>query len=107
MSRSTCGRPGAFFELLERKIAFPGGCELDTLLKIFKAMGTPTPYRWTGMYHEYSMKIKKLPIEQGGCAWCVNITGVAQSLLKGLLNPMATVRLTAMSAIKHEYFADA
>ena len=85
-------------EMCERKPAFPGKAELQTLQLQFKTFGTPTPAEWPGFAKlPHAHVVRGYPRrpwpEWGGCAGSEYIF-----LLKGILTLVPIHRITSREA---------
>jgi len=107
-----------FGELILRKPIFNGRTELETLQKIFKLCGTPTFETWSEMCNLPMIKnrgvkfVEQLPswreVFSAPKAHYSNRTALSDlglDLLKRLLDPNPTTRITAQKALNHEWFS--
>lgn len=95
-----------FYELLTKKVLFPGDSEIDQLFKIFQVLGTPNESQWNG--------ISKLPYYKTNFpSWqardlkqMLNKNDDASDLLSRMLLYDPMDRTTALDAMRHTYFDD-
>eukprot|EP01060_Flectonema_neradi_P016098 TRINITY_DN2269_c0_g1_i3.p1 TRINITY_DN2269_c0_g1~~TRINITY_DN2269_c0_g1_i3.p1 ORF type:complete len:294 (+),score=78.62 TRINITY_DN2269_c0_g1_i3:53-934(+) len=95
-------------EMSNRSPLFPGDCEIDELFQIFKILGTPSESTWPGVtsmpdYKPVFPQWSKKSLQ----TVCKDIDSVGIDLLEKLLTYNPTNRITAASALKHEWFSEA
>lgn len=98
-----------FAELLAMTALFPGKSEVDQLNRIFKDLGTPNERIWPG-YDQLPL-VKKMtftdyPVSQLRKKFATMTSELGLSLLQGLLTYDPKQRLTAETALKHNYFKE-
>ncbi|KAK6936490.1 Protein kinase domain, partial [Dillenia turbinata] len=78
-----------FAEMVNQRPLFPGDSEIDELFKIFRVMGTPNEDTWPGVTSmpDFKSAFPKWPLKKMLC-----------------LDPSR--RITARSALEHDYFKD-
>ncbi|GAX74697.1 hypothetical protein CEUSTIGMA_g2145.t1 [Chlamydomonas eustigma] len=95
-----------FAELVRKQALFPGDCELQQLLHIFKLLGTPTEENWPGVtrlrdWHEWpqwqAQDLKRIfpTLEAEGL-----------DLMKKMFEYDPGRRISAKDALQHPYFSD-
>jgi serine/threonine protein kinase len=86
---------------------FPGSSESDQLVKIFKALGTPTPKSWPQMVDlpEYKANFPQYPA-QSFKKIVRKLDPIGLDLLTRMLQYDPNKRLSAEQAMKHTYFND-
>lgn len=96
-----------FAELFEKKPILQGSSDIDQGHIIFKLMGTPTEEEWKLAHYlpgsELTRTNYKSTIDERFGKW-LDKSGL--DFLKGLLALDPYKRLTAMSAVKHEFFKE-
>uniref|UniRef100_A0A2N9IS82 cyclin-dependent kinase n=1 Tax=Fagus sylvatica TaxID=28930 RepID=A0A2N9IS82_FAGSY len=92
-----------FAEMLNRKPLFNGKSEIDELLKIFRVLGTPNEDTFPGLTLPV-IKEKRLPKDLAIVVPSLDSAGV--DLLSKMLCLDPSKRITARSALEHEYFKD-
>lgn len=93
-----------FYEMLTKRVLFPGDSEIDQLFKIFRILGTPTESQWSNLY--------KLPhFKTNFPRWtCQDLKEMlkghteAADLLSKMLIYDPFKRISAQDAMKHSYF---
>jgi cyclin-dependent kinase len=96
-----------FAEMVNGRPLFPGSSESDQLVKIFKALGTPTPKSWPQMVDlpEYKANFPQYPA-QSFKKIVRKLDPIGLDLLTRMLQYDPNKRLSAEQAMKHQYFAD-
>ncbi|KAL9229222.1 hypothetical protein vseg_004710 [Gypsophila vaccaria] len=96
-----------FAEMVNQRPLFPGDSEIDELFKIFRTLGTPNEDTWPGVTSLPDFKSsfpkwnsKDLP------AVVPNLDPAGIDLLNKMLCLDPSKRITARSALEHEYFKD-
>ncbi|KAJ9530012.1 hypothetical protein QJQ45_023291 [Haematococcus lacustris] len=95
-----------FAELVRKQPLFPGDCELQQLLHIFKLLGTPSEDNWPGVtklrdWHEWP---QWHPQDLSRIFPTLEAEGV--DLLRRMLDYDPAKRISAKEALKHPYFVD-
>lgn len=96
-----------FAEMVNQKPLFPGDSEIDELFKIFRILGTPNEDTWPGVTSlpDFKSAFPKWPSKDlATVVPTLEKTGV--DLLSKMLFLDPTKRITARSALEHEYFKD-
>ncbi|KAJ8552126.1 hypothetical protein K7X08_028569 [Anisodus acutangulus] len=91
----------------QRRPLFPGDSEIDELFKIFRAVGTPNEDTWPGVTSlpDYKSAFPKWPAKDlATVVPNLDISGL--DLLGKMLCLDPSKRITARSALEHEYFKD-
>lgn len=96
-----------FAELVTKRPLFNGENEIDTIKKIFRLLGTPTEEIWPGFSQLSNIdpslpKHEPQPLQQ--LVKALNPAGV--DLLQQMLTYDPNQRVSAIQALKHEYFSD-
>jgi len=96
-----------FAEMVNGRPLFPGSSEQDQLLKIFKALGTPTAKSWPQMLDlpEYKASFAQYP-PQPFKKLVRKLDPVGIDLLTRMLQYDPNKRLSAEQAMKHPFFHD-
>ncbi|XP_073995005.1 cyclin dependent kinase 11B pitslre isoform X2 [Rhodnius prolixus] len=98
-----------FAELMTMEPLFTGKSEQDQLNKIFKTLGTPNERIWPG-YNKLpavqKMTFAEFPVSTLRSRFKAVPTEVGLNLLNGFLTYNPAARLTAESALSHEYFTE-
>jgi cyclin-dependent kinase len=94
-----------FGEMVTGKPLFPGSSTLDELLRIFKALGTPSEESWPGIVElpEYRKDFPKYP-GIGLQKLVPGLDKVGYDLLDSMLQYDPNKRITAHKAMKHPFF---
>ncbi|XP_010545939.1 PREDICTED: cyclin-dependent kinase A-1 [Tarenaya hassleriana] len=96
-----------FAEMVNKKPLFPGDSEIDELFKIFRIMGTPNEDTWRGVTSlpDYKSAFPKWkPKDLTSIVSNLDPSGI--DLLSKMLSMDPTRRITARSALEHDYFKD-
>ncbi|PON78581.1 GPCR kinase [Parasponia andersonii] len=96
-----------FAEMVNQRPLFPGDSEIDELFKIFRILGTPNEDTWPGVSSlpDFKSAFPKWPPKD--LATIVpNIGSAGIDLLSKMLCLDPSKRITARSALEHEYFKD-
>ncbi|XP_077998002.1 cyclin-dependent kinase 11B-like [Glandiceps talaboti] len=98
-----------FAEMLTMKALFPGRSEIDQLNRIFKELGTPSEKIWPG-YSELPA-VKKVtfadyPYNNLRNRFGAYLTDIGFELMNKFLTYNPTRRITADTALEHEYFKE-
>ncbi|KAF3661986.1 Cell division control protein 2 -like protein [Capsicum annuum] len=96
-----------FAEMVKQHPLFPGDSEIDQLFKIFRIVGTPNEDTWPGVTSlpDYKSAFPKWPAKD----WATvvpNLDAAGLDLIRKLLCLDPSKRITARSALEHEYFKD-
>ncbi|KAF3776706.1 Cell division control protein [Nymphaea thermarum] len=96
-----------FAEMVNRRPLFPGDSEIDELFKIFRVLGTPTEETWPGVSSlpDYKSSFPKWA-PKDMATLVPGLDPVGLDLLKKMLCLEPSKRITARSALEHEYFQD-
>ncbi|CAH8517428.1 unnamed protein product [Schistosoma turkestanicum] len=100
-----------FYEMATGWPLFPGSTVEEQLTLIFKRLGTPNETNWPGVtsHPDYSKSLKygPYPGEPGGLPHLTpRLSRRAHRLMTELLVFPGIQRISAMNALKHEYFVD-
>ncbi|KAK4470817.1 hypothetical protein MN116_006335 [Schistosoma mekongi] len=100
-----------FYEMATGWPLFPGSTVEEQLTLIFKRLGTPNEISWPGVtsHPDYSKSLKygPYPGEPGGLPHLTpRLSRRAHRLMAELLVFPGIQRISAMKALKHEYFTD-
>ncbi|KAK7368727.1 hypothetical protein VNO80_10756 [Phaseolus coccineus] len=96
-----------FAEMVNQRPLFPGDSEIDELFKIFRILGTPNEDTWPGVtslpdfksaFPKWQPKDLKTVV--------LNLEPAGLDLLSRMLHLDPSKRITARSALEHEYFKD-
>ncbi|KAG7944954.1 hypothetical protein I3843_15G129200 [Carya illinoinensis] len=93
--------------MVNQRALFPGDSEIDELFKIFRVLGTPKDDTWPGVTSlpDYKSAFPKWPPKDlATVVPSLDSTGV--DLLSKMLCLDPSRRITARSALEHEYFKD-
>lgn len=95
-----------FAELVRKQPLFPGDCELQQLLHIFKMLGTPNEDNWPGVtrlrdWHEWP---QWQPQDLSKTFPTLGEEGI--DLMKRMMEYDPAKRISAKEALNHPYFAD-
>ncbi|CAI9771732.1 unnamed protein product [Fraxinus pennsylvanica] len=96
-----------FAEMVNQRPLFPGDSEIDELFKIFSITGTPNEDTWPGVTSLPDFKSafpKWLPKDLATVV--PNLDAAGLDLLRKMLFLDPSKRITARSALEHEYFKD-
>ncbi|KAL0447432.1 UNVERIFIED_CONTAM: Cell division control protein 2A [Sesamum latifolium] len=96
-----------FAEMVTRRPLFPGDSEIDELFKIFRVMGTPNEDTWPGVTSlpDFKSAFPKWPPKDLATV-VPNLDAAGLDLLCKMLCLDPSKRITARSALEHEYFKD-
>lgn len=95
-----------FFEMLTKKVLFPGDSEIDQLFKIFRILGTPTVSNWAEIskLKHYKPDFPKWLAKDLTSLLRGNVE--AADLLGRMLSYDPQRRISALDAIKHPFFEE-
>jgi len=96
-----------FAEMVTKKPLLPGDSEIDQLYQIFRVLGTPDETTWPGVsaYPDYKATFprwKAQPLSN----FVKGLEPAGVDLLQKLLIYEPSQRISALQALKHEYFRD-
>ncbi|KAH8510942.1 hypothetical protein POPTR_004G133500v4 [Populus trichocarpa] len=96
-----------FAEMVNQKPLFPGDSEIDELFKIFRILGTPNEDTWPGVTSlpDFKSAFPKWPSKDLATV-VPTLEKAGVDLLSKMLFLDPTKRITARSALEHEYFKD-
>ncbi|KAK4841956.1 hypothetical protein QYF36_013225 [Acer negundo] len=96
-----------FAEMVNQRPLFPGDSEIDELFKIFRVMGTPNEDTWPGVNSmpDFKSAFPKWPSKELATV-VPNLDPAGIDLLSKMLCMDPSRRITARSALEHEYFKD-
>ncbi|KAL3650785.1 Cell division control protein 2 A [Castilleja foliolosa] len=96
-----------FAEMVNQQPLFPGDSEIDELFKIFRVMGTPTEDTWPGVTSlpDFKTAFPKWP-SKDLAALVPTLDSAGLDLLIKMICLDPSKRITARSALEHEYFKD-
>ncbi|GFQ01513.1 cell division control protein 2 homolog a [Phtheirospermum japonicum] len=96
-----------FAEMVNQQPLFPGDSEIDELFKIFRVMGTPTEDTWPGVTSlpDFKTAFPKWP-SKDLTTLVPTLDSAGLDLLVKMLCLDPSKRITARSALEHEYFKD-
>ncbi|GIY00411.1 cyclin-dependent kinase 1 [Caerostris extrusa] len=96
-----------FAEMSNKTPLFRGDSEIDQLYRIFRTLGTPNDKIWPGVSEMPDFK-STFPNwkENSLTVFTSRLGAVGHDLLQGMLVYNPGKRITALEAIKHEYFDD-
>ncbi|CAL5359181.1 unnamed protein product [Camellia sinensis] len=96
-----------FAEMVNQRPLFPGDSEIDELFKIFRVLGTPNEDTWPGVTSlpDFKSAFPKWPSKDLASV-VPNLDSVGVDLLSKMLCLDPSRRITARSALEHEYFKD-
>ncbi|XP_059642332.1 cell division control protein 2 homolog A-like isoform X2 [Cornus florida] len=96
-----------FAEMVNQRPLFPGDSEIDQLFKIFRILGTPKEETWPGVQSLPDFKTTFPKWSSKNLATEVpNLDATGVDLLSKMLSLDPSKRITARSALQHEYFRD-
>jgi len=115
-SSCDCWGAGAILsEMVSGQVLFPGRTEVEQMLRIFRALGTPTPQTFTGLDEmpNWHAEFPRWPgqtadelLQSYGCThWTPEHYALAGNLLGGLLRCDPELRATARDALDHPFFS--
>ncbi|KAK1576348.1 hypothetical protein Q3G72_013138 [Acer saccharum] len=91
--------------MVNQKPLFPGMSEIDQLHKIFSIMGTPDEDTWPGVFSLPDFRpFFPLRFPKDLATFVPNLDPVGVDLLSKMLCMDPKKRITAKSALEHEYF---
>ncbi|CAN1853420.1 Cell division control protein 2 homolog A, partial [Linum perenne] len=96
-----------FAEMVNQHPLFPGDSEIDELFKIFRIMGTPNEDIWPGVTSlpDFKSSFPKWPSKDlATVVQTLDLAGI--DLLRKMLCLDPSKRITARTALEHEYFKD-
>ncbi|KAM5558270.1 cell division control protein 2 [Rosa sericea] len=96
-----------FAEMVNQRPLFPGDSEIDELFKIFRILGTPNEDTWPGVSSmpDFKSSFPKWP-SKDLATLVPNLESAGVDLLCKMLCLDPSKRITARSALEHEYFKD-
>nr|POE86354.1 cell division control protein 2 like [Quercus suber] len=96
-----------FAEMVNQRALFPGDSEIDELFKIFRVLGTPNDNTWPGVTSlpDYKSTFPKWP-PKDLATMVPSLDSAGVDLLSKMLCFDPSRRITARSALEHEYFKD-
>ncbi|OMO91100.1 hypothetical protein COLO4_18633 [Corchorus olitorius] len=96
-----------FAEMVNQRPLFPGDSEIDELFKIFRILGTPNEDTWPGVTSlpDFKSAFPKWPPKDLASV-VPNLESAGIDLLSKMLCMDPSKRITARSALEHEYFKD-
>ncbi|KAL7164496.1 hypothetical protein ACSBR2_040412 [Camellia fascicularis] len=96
-----------FAEMVNQRPLFPGDSEIDELFKIFRILGTPNEDTWPGVTSlaDFKSAFPKWPSKDLATV-VPNLDSAGIDLLSKTLCLDPSRRITARSALEHEYFKD-
>ncbi|KAK9989577.1 hypothetical protein SO802_029816 [Lithocarpus litseifolius] len=96
-----------FAEMVNQRALFPGDSEIDELFKIFRVLGTPNDNTWPGVTSlpDYKSTFPKWPPKDLATV-VPSLDSAGVDLLSKMLCFDPSRRVTARSALEHEYFKD-
>ncbi|ESW31019.1 hypothetical protein PHAVU_002G202100 [Phaseolus vulgaris] len=96
-----------FAEMVNQRPLFPGDSEIDELFKIFRILGTPNEDTWPGVTSLPDFKSAFPKWQPKDLKTVVpNLEPAGLDLLSRMLHLDPSKRITARSALEHEYFKD-
>lgn len=93
-----------FYEMLTKKVLFPGDSEIDQIFKIFQVLGTPTTDEWPALASMPHYKATFPKWVAKDLKKMLNSTEGAADLVAKLLLYDVYKRISAQDAMKHSYF---
>ncbi|KAM7265157.1 hypothetical protein ACFE04_002840 [Oxalis oulophora] len=96
-----------FAEMVNQRPLVPGDSEIDQLFRIFRVLGTPTEDTWPGItsYPDFKSSFPKWPAKDlATVVPTLSASGI--DLLSKMLCMDPSRRITAKSALEHDYFKD-
>lgn len=102
---------GICFEMITKKVLFPGDSEIDQLFKIFQVLGTPTSEQWANIttFPHYKPDFPRFPRKKlekllnDGSVRCGSETC---DFLDKMLTYDPAKRISAPEALRHHFFDD-
>jgi len=112
-----CWGVGAIIsEMVSGKVLFPGRTEVDQIMRIFRALGTPTSQTfaslhdmpdWTDDFPRWAGQSAEQLLSAYGCSyWSSDHYSRVADLLSGLLTLDPSARLCAADAIEHPFLTE-
>lgn len=95
-----------FYEMLTKKVLFPGDSEIDQLFKIFRVLGTPNESQWNGISKLPHYKTIFPSWQTRDLKQLLNKNDEAGDLLSRMLSYDPMKRIAALDAMRHTYFDD-
>lgn len=92
-----------FYEMLTKKVLFPGDSEIDQLFKIFRMLGTPQQNQWNDLYRLPYYKPMFPHWEPQDLGKLLGTQSGAADLLSRMLIYDPFKRVPAQTAMKHQY----
>lgn len=94
-----------FYEMITKKVLFPGDSEIDQLFKTFRVLGTPNETQWNDISKLPYYKTNFPQWQSKDLKKLLNCEGASDLLSKMLVyDPFK--RVSAQDAMKHPYFED-
>lgn len=96
-----------FAEMVTQRPLFPGDSEIDELFRIFRLLGTPTEETWPGVTSlpDFKSAFPKWPAKSVGSV-VPGLEPLGIDLMAKMLILEPSRRITARTALEHEYFKD-
>jgi len=96
-----------FAEMVNQRPLFPGDSEIDELFKIFRVLGTPNEETWPGVTSlpDFKSAFPKWPAKDLATV-VPGLEPAVIDLLSKMLCLEPSRRITARTALEHEYFKD-
>ncbi|KAL7215047.1 hypothetical protein ACSBR1_027262 [Camellia fascicularis] len=96
-----------FAEMVNQRPLFPGDSEIDELFKIFRILGIPNEDTWPGVTSlaDFKSAFPKWPSKDLATV-VPNLDSASIDLLSKMMCLDPSRRITARSALEHEYFKD-
>ena len=91
-------------EVLARKIAFPGTCEFDMLIRIFRVFGSPSKERWPTLNRMPAYDSKRFPQVEASTDVPWQLKDAELAFVQGMLVPCPSQRMAANATLEHAYF---
>lgn len=95
-----------FFEMLTKRVLFPGDSEIDQLFKIFQILGTPTKAQWADINELPHFKVDFPRWPRRDIRSLVRVSEDGATLLDRMLILDPFKRISALDAMKDNYFDD-
>ncbi|KAK9950755.1 hypothetical protein M0R45_006225 [Rubus argutus] len=97
---------GDIAEMVNQRPLFPRDSEIDDLFKIFRIVGTPNEDTWPGVSSMPDFKSSPNFPSMDLATLVPNLESAGVDLLCKMLCLHPSKRITARSALEHEYFKD-